>query len=353
VVFAILWGKTPVGLKHPDTKGLKKHAPALQRVAWDTVTAWWRASESDQKSLANAASSVSAPPPDREALIAEIFSCLDIDGDGCLNSSEFWPFEEFMGFQGNADRYADEFAILCEELQCCIQAGIELSSFTRLVDGGTEAGLTCTDCSDADLQELHTKLDKKAPKQGACTRVAIVPGNGCGSVWRSNWYGWLASELRQRGVEVGIRDMPDPVVARESVWLPFIVKELAGGEAQLAQTIVVGHSSGAAAAMRLAEKHRVGGVVLVSAYTSDLGDRNEKKSGYFARPWKWEQQRSNCGFLAQFASTDDPFLPMSEQRAVRDGLAPEVEYIELDGRSHFFDAPFPELLELVLRRLGS
>ena len=40
--------------------------------------------------------------------------------------------------------------------------------------------------------------------------------------------------------------MPDPNVARESIWLPFIRDVLKADE----RTIVVGHSSGAEAAMR-------------------------------------------------------------------------------------------------------
>ncbi len=37
-----------------------------------------------------------------------------------------------------------------------------------------------------------------------------------------NWYGWLESELLKLGMEVLIQDMPDPYVAKESVWIPFV-----------------------------------------------------------------------------------------------------------------------------------
>ena len=43
--------------------------------------------------------------------------------------------------------------------------------------------------------------------------------------------------------------MPDPYVARCSIWLPFIQNELKADE----NTVIVGHSSGAIAAMRLLE----------------------------------------------------------------------------------------------------
>lgn len=66
------------------------------------------------------------------------------------------------------------------------------------------------------------------------------------------------------------------------------------------------------------------GLVLVSAYTSDQGDELEARSGYFNRPWEWDKIRSNAGFVVQFGSTDDPFLPWAEQQEVADGLEAEL-----------------------------
>ena len=58
--------------------------------------------------------------------------------------------------------------------------------------------------------------------------------------------------------------MPDPITARRSIWLPFMKDELGVDE----QTIIIGHSSGACAAVRFAETNKVAGIVLVGAYTS-------------------------------------------------------------------------------------
>lgn len=55
------------------------------------------------------------------------------------------------------------------------------------------------------------------------------------------------------GVKSILKNMPDPVVARESVWLPFMEKEMGCD----ADTVIVGHSSGAEAAMRYTELHKV------------------------------------------------------------------------------------------------
>jgi len=79
-------------------------------------------------------------------------------------------------------------------------------------------------------------------------RVVIVPGNGAGDVTSCMWYPWIRDRVRELGVEAVLRNMPDPVRARELIWLPFMQDELACGE----DTIIVGHSSGAEAAMRYA-----------------------------------------------------------------------------------------------------
>ncbi|GLC40605.1 hypothetical protein PLESTF_001016700 [Pleodorina starrii] len=179
--------------------------------------------------------------------------------------------------------------------------------------------------------------------------VAIVPGNGAGDVEDCNWYGWLRDQLRARWpedqVRIALRNMPDPVRARQAVWLPFMEKQLGCGE----RSIIVGHSSGAAAAMRFAEASMVTGLVLVGAYVSDLGDANEAASGYFNRPWQWEKIKANSSSIVQFASRDDPFLPWDEQQLVADSLGAQLH--AFTDRGHFQDEEQHELLEAVEARL--
>lgn len=178
----------------------------------------------------------------------------------------------------------------------------------------------------------------------------IVPGNGCSADIRgSNWYGWLEDRLTALGCfdKVTLRLMPDPLVARRSIWLPFLREELHVDS----QTLVVGHSSGAEAAMRLAEDTQLGGVVLVAACHTDLGCENERASGYYppsGGPWRFERMRENAGFIVQFHSEDDPFIPVSEARHVAEQL--QSEYIEFTDKSHFFE-PFEEIVEVIASKM--
>lgn len=163
-------------------------------------------------------------------------------------------------------------------------------------------------------------------------RVVILPGNGCGEVKDANWYGWMETELSKSGMfsEVVLENMPDPVEAKESIWIPFIKDELQVDS----NTIVIGHSSGAVAAMRLLESCTLLGCILVSACHTDLGDANERASGYYARPWLWDSISANAKWILQYHSSDDPFIPKKEADHVAAQL--KSEYYCYTNRSHFF-----------------
>jgi hypothetical protein len=80
---------------------------------------------------------------------------------------------------------------------------------------------TLHDCSAADAA---AETNSNTPSS-VRPRVVILPGNGCTDVYESNWYGWLAERLQSMPSffsEVVLRDMPDPIDAKESIWLPFM-----------------------------------------------------------------------------------------------------------------------------------
>lgn len=169
-------------------------------------------------------------------------------------------------------------------------------------------------------------------------KVIIVPGNGCSSNIRGcNWYGFMEDKLNESKLfkEVILQVMPDPFQAKESIWLPFLLNDLGADS----QTIIIGHSSGAEACMRLLENNKLFGAVLVAACHTDLGEPSETISGYYNRPWAWQRIASNVNEqfgILQVHSEDDPFIPMLEAQHVADSLS--SEFHKFDDRSHFFDA---------------
>lgn len=182
------------------------------------------------------------------------------------------------------------------------------------------------------------------------TKIIFLPGNNGGKepggASHDYWYPWAAREFERRGCTVVLKDFPDPMLARKSIWLPFL-RDACGADEH---SILIGHSSGAIAAMRYVEERTVLGSVLVGAYWTDLGDACEKVSGYFDGPWNSAAIVRNQQWIIQFASVDDPFIPAEESRTVHERL--QTEYYEYENRGHFFDAQFPELVEAVKRRVG-
>jgi pimeloyl-ACP methyl ester carboxylesterase len=174
-------------------------------------------------------------------------------------------------------------------------------------------------------------------------KVILIHGNG-GSTADDIWLPWLERELGRLGLVVINRTFPDNVKARAAFWLPFM-DELGADE----HTILIGHSSGAVAAMRYAETHRLAGSVLVGVCHTDLGDSSEAASGYYRDPWQWQRIRENQPWIGVFGSTDDPCIPVAEARYVAAQL--KCSYFEFTDRGHFMDVEVPEILQFVRRQL--
>lgn len=179
-------------------------------------------------------------------------------------------------------------------------------------------------------------------------KIILIHGNG-NSKPTDNWLPYIKAELEKLGQTVIAPQFPDTALARARYWLPFLKDELKAD----AHTILVGHSSGAIAALRYAEENPLHGTILVGAYHSHLNNENEKLSGYFDAPWNWDAIRKNQQWIVQFADTKDPWIPIEEARYLRDQL--HTEYYESNKYGHFggdhYKPDFPELLDVLKRKL--
>lgn len=179
-------------------------------------------------------------------------------------------------------------------------------------------------------------------------KVVFVPGNS-GSSPEDNWFPSVKTELENAGLCVISEEFPDNDLARASYWLPFLKNELKADD----NTILVGHSSGAIAAMRLAEKQRILGSVLVGAYYTDLNIEKEKRSGYFDASWDWSSIKKNQDWVILFASQDDPWIPIEEPRHIHAQL--NCEYHEYRNQGHFggdyYKSTFPEVSLAIIRNV--
>lgn len=192
------------------------------------------------------------------------------------------------------------------------------------------------------------ETDKTNVSSAHVTQVKIILIHGNDTLhWAYAWMPWIKRKLEKLGIEVIAETFPDSIIAREKYWIPFLKEHLKADK----HTILIGHSSGAVAAMRFAEHHQLLGSVLISPSYTDLGIELEKQSGYFDRPWQWDAIKNNQQWIVQFGSTDDPVIPLAEFKHIHTKL--NTEYYEFDDRNHFFDKQktFPEVVDAVKKKL--
>lgn len=170
-------------------------------------------------------------------------------------------------------------------------------------------------------------------------KVIFVPGNGGDGNTSYGWFPYVKNELEKQGIQVVSPVFPDGRLARAEYWLPFI-ESLRTDE----NTILIGHSSGAIAAMKYAEGHKILGSVLVSTYYTDLGLESERLSNYFNKPFDWQKIKENQKFIIQFNSTNDHFIPIEEAHFVHDKLG--TDYYELT-EGHFQQTNFSQLIQVL------
>lgn len=116
----------------------------------------------------------------------------------------------------------------------------------------------------------------------------------------NHWYPWLKAELEEKGYEVWLPHLPDDKNPQLSVWVPFILN---GGKFT-EETVIVGHSAGAAVILAVLEelKVKVAQAILVAGFSYYPGGDGILKPAY-----DWEKIGSTAQEFIIINSDDDPY----------------------------------------------
>jgi len=164
------------------------------------------------------------------------------------------------------------------------------------------------------------------------------------TTWENPWASWLKQKLDTAGYDTHFQTMPDPQQARKHIWLPYLENEVKVGSSD----VIIGYSSGAVAAMRYAENHKILGSVLISPSYTDLGDADEQASGYFDELWNWKAIKSNQKKIALVFGDDDPYIPQQDFAYIAVHIGPEK--LKIPGGGHFNERQdFHEVLSYIER----
>lgn len=177
-------------------------------------------------------------------------------------------------------------------------------------------------------------------------KVIFIHGNGAMS-WANAWTPALQRDLSKMGVENIFETFPDSILARKQYWMPFLHDYLQADE----NTLLIGWSSGAVAAMRYAQEYKIFGSILIAPCYTDLGLETEKVSGWYDAPWEWEKIKNNQKQIALFYSNNDEYIPLSEFEMIQDKLQPVISQAFEYG--HFTKLKeFPEVVKAVEKMLN-
>jgi uncharacterized protein len=162
------------------------------------------------------------------------------------------------------------------------------------------------------------------------SRRAIV-FHGTGARPEYIWYPWIAQRLEERGYAVEVPHHPGINIEPIETFLPQILDAHAFDE----ETVLIGHSGGAALLLALLERLdvTVAQAVLVAGYSTQPGDEEEP----VLRPtYDWDAIRGHARDLWFLNSVDDPFGCDAEQgRVLLDRLGGTL-VVRPEG--HFTDA---------------
>jgi predicted alpha/beta hydrolase family esterase len=174
--------------------------------------------------------------------------------------------------------------------------------------------------------------------------------HGTGGSPDSNWFQWLKSELEAKGLQVWLPALPNPDLPSLKANIDFLLTHCPFPIN--ADTLVVGHSSGAILALILAQSNSVplGGIVAVSVFhDNSLGW--EKNAKLFDVDFDWPAIKAKSGKLLFIHSDTDPYVPLDQAKYVSNNC--DAEMIVIPGQGHFNleQSPnyrqFPRLIEIM------
>jgi predicted alpha/beta hydrolase family esterase len=169
----------------------------------------------------------------------------------------------------------------------------------------------------------------------------------------TNWFPWLRRLLEADGIDVVCPRFPTPDGQSLSAWLDAY--DRAVNSLPFAPTVLVGHSLGAAFALRLIERavEPVAGVFLAAGFVGALGlpDYDTINHSFFATAFDWPAIRRRKGRVVRcWAGENDPYVPLSRLQDMAIRLAAPLEIVagggHLTGESGF--TTFPQMRDAIL-----
>lgn len=178
--------------------------------------------------------------------------------------------------------------------------------------------------------------------------------HGTGGSRTGNWFPWLKEALEDLGQTVFLPQFPTPEGQSFEAWRAVFLETL--GQTSPSQTVLIGHSIGAAFVLRMAEEttEPYAGLFGIAPFVHVLGfpDFDVLNESFVAHPFDWPRIRANALCRVCFAGDDDPYVPLAFSLEVAEKMDADRHIIEKGGHlnAEFGYLSFPALLAQVKKK---
>ncbi len=169
----------------------------------------------------------------------------------------------------------------------------------------------------------------------------------------SNWIPWLKQQLEKHAFEVYAPSLPNSAFPNGEAWSDFIIQNTPFRFDT--DTIIIGHSAGAALIPMLLQKlptgTRIKRAILVSGFHTDLDwDKLKNLQNVLV---DYNDLKQKCDDFILLHSDNDPYVPIEEPQELAERLNGKL--IIIKGQGHFNLGAsskykeFPKLLSIILK----
>ena len=172
-------------------------------------------------------------------------------------------------------------------------------------------------------------------------KIVLIHGYKASS--KTNFFPWLAEELRKQGHEIVCPDLPNPESPDPEEWTKFLVEAVGPIDDE---TIIVGHSIGGASALRFLEAAEVYSTpkacILVS---TPWMIKSDQFRGFFLSELDFDVLMWKASRFAIVHSKEDEVIPFDHAEKYAQVL--HAKLIPTDSCGHFQGERYPVLLETI------
>ena len=187
----------------------------------------------------------------------------------------------------------------------------------------------------------------------------IVIMHGTEGSPEGNWFPWLKKEMEAAGHDVYVPRFPTPENQNMQSWCKVLREETPiYGE----NTILIGHSAGAAYMLRLLEvlgissdgelDQKVAKSIFVSGFFEKLGNEyyDNLNSDFIEHEFNWDRIKMNMGIASVFHGDNDLYVPLSAAENLGENLGVPVTVIPNGGHLNTESGytKFPEILKVLI-----